>query len=118
MLAEIAIQNFKSIRDQRVRLNQLNLLIGQNGAGKSNFISLFKFLERLAEQQLASYVYGKGGIENFLFGGFGISSFLKVRTDFRIANSVFNTYEFSILSRGKGWVLAKRSICFTKNTNH
>lgn len=37
MLEEVTIENFKSIRAQTVKLNQLNLLIGQNGAGKSNF---------------------------------------------------------------------------------
>ena len=61
MLKNIQIQNFKSIKDQSIDLKNLNVLIGQNGAGKSNFISLFKFLERLVEQQLFSYKWRKQG---------------------------------------------------------
>lgn len=103
MLQEITIQNFKSIRDQRVKLNQLNLLIGQNGAGKSNFISLFFFLEKLSEQQLADYIFKKGGIESFLFGGYQTSSFIKVEMEFRIDDSAANTYQFSIASNGEDY---------------
>ena len=40
-IKSIRIQNFKSIRDSGVELRPINMLIGANGAGKSNFISFF-----------------------------------------------------------------------------
>lgn len=45
MINEIQIENFKSIRELKLPLKQINILIGANGAGKSNFISYFKLLD-------------------------------------------------------------------------
>ncbi len=50
-------------------LKQLNVLIGANGVGKSNFISFFKFLNRLYEQQLQLYIAQNGMADNFLHFG-------------------------------------------------
>lgn len=38
MLTSIRIQNFRSIRDAQVKLGQVNLFIGPNNSGKSNFL--------------------------------------------------------------------------------
>lgn len=39
MIEQVVINNYKSIRDLSLPLNRLNVLIGSNGVGKSNFIS-------------------------------------------------------------------------------
>ncbi len=76
-IKSIRIQNFKSIRDSgEVELRPINVLIGANGAGKSNFISFFKFLNRLYEQQLQLYVNRNGRADNFLYFGRNVSDFL------------------------------------------
>jgi AAA15 family ATPase/GTPase len=46
-LTKIKIQNFKSLKDVEVNLTDLNILIGENASGKSNFISVFSFLKYL-----------------------------------------------------------------------
>lgn len=38
MIREIEIENFKSIRDAKLRLGRFNVLIGENGSGKSNLL--------------------------------------------------------------------------------
>jgi predicted ATPase len=43
-LNRLHLKGFKSIRDQELELRPLNVLIGANGAGKSNLISFFKML--------------------------------------------------------------------------
>ena len=43
----IDISGYKSIYNERIDLKPINLLIGANGSGKSNFISFFDFLNRL-----------------------------------------------------------------------
>ena len=40
-LSRIVIKGFKSIKYCDLELSNLNVLIGSNGAGKSNFISVF-----------------------------------------------------------------------------
>ena len=77
-IKSIHIQNFKSIRDSgEIELRPMNVLIGPNGAGKSNFISFFKFLNRLYEQQLQLYVNRSGRADGFLYFGQKVSDFLK-----------------------------------------
>ena len=51
MIHEIAISNFKSLRDVRVKLSPLTVLIGRSGTGKSNFIDAIRFLKAVLLQQ-------------------------------------------------------------------
>ena len=44
MLQRINIKNFRSLRDVTVDLQQVNLLIGPNNSGKTNFLKVFEFL--------------------------------------------------------------------------
>lgn len=67
-LKNIHIKGYKSILDQVVHLTSMNVLIGQNGAGKTNFISLFRFLRNVIERRLRN-VSLKTGAENLLYYG-------------------------------------------------
>lgn len=69
MITELHIKGYKSIKGQVIPLTSINLLIGGNGVGKSNFISIFSFVRAIYEQNLASYVLQKGGADNLLFFG-------------------------------------------------
>ena len=60
-LETLTIQNFKSIRKQKLQLNMLNVFIGSNGSGKSNLIEVFRFLREIVNQNLAGYTAKKGG---------------------------------------------------------
>jgi predicted ATPase len=44
MIKSIQIENFRSLRDVTLNLQRVNLLIGPNNAGKSNFFKALKFL--------------------------------------------------------------------------
>lgn len=67
---EVRIQGFKSFRDAAVSLQDgVNLLLGANGAGKSNFIGFFRFLNRLIEQELLPFTGDTGGAGIFLHKG-------------------------------------------------
>ncbi|MCV3501690.1 AAA family ATPase, partial [Campylobacter lari] len=56
MLNNITIKGYKSIKDlSEFELKNLNILIGANGAGKSNFISVFKMLNALFNKNLQFY---------------------------------------------------------------
>lgn len=68
-LKEITVEGYKSIKKQTVPIGDMNVLIGQNGAGKSNFISLFKFIKDIIEARLQFVVQKAGGAEQLLFYG-------------------------------------------------
>lgn len=55
-LGKLRVQGFKSFRDMAVELRALNVLIGANGSGKSNFIAVFRLLNNLIEQSLQVHV--------------------------------------------------------------
>ncbi len=65
----IRIKGYKSIKDISMELRPINILIGANGSGKSNFISFFEFLNALQDRRLREYVALRGGGEKFLHKG-------------------------------------------------
>jgi predicted ATPase len=65
----ITVKGFKSIASLRLDLRPINVLIGANGSGKSNFISIFSFLNEIREGRLQDYVRRAGGADQLLHFG-------------------------------------------------
>jgi predicted ATPase len=70
-IKKLTIEGFKSIRTlQDFELRSLNVLIGANGAGKSNFVGFFRLLRELIEQRLEKAVREtEGGADACLYLG-------------------------------------------------
>ena len=69
-LDKLTIKGFKSIRELvDLEMSNLNVIVGANGAGKSNLISFFKMLRALIDGNLNRYVIDSGGAGNLLFNG-------------------------------------------------
>ncbi|MDQ6961022.1 MAG: AAA family ATPase [Mariprofundaceae bacterium] len=68
-LQHIKVEGFKSIQKLDLAMENINILIGANGAGKTNFISLFTFLSHLSQTKLKSFVAREGGAERFFHFG-------------------------------------------------
>jgi predicted ATPase len=69
-LDQISIQGYKSIRGLKgFKLGKLNVLIGANGAGKSNLIDFFRMLRAMAEGGLREFITRSGGGDGFFFNG-------------------------------------------------
>jgi len=94
-LEKITIKNFKSIRDQTLELNSLNVLIGANGSGKSNLIEVFRFLHEAINQNLAGYTAKKGGADNLLHMGRKNSPDMKIKVEFGEGDKS-NAYELKV----------------------
>lgn len=55
-ISHITIRGYKSIKGPiTVEFQKLNILIGSNGSGKSNFISIFKLLQNVLNENLALF---------------------------------------------------------------
>jgi predicted ATPase len=89
MIEQVEITNYKSIRELKLPLNRLNILIGSNGVGKSNFISFFELTKAIYEQRFGSYTLSKGGIDNLLYHGRKGSDFIDGLIDFDNTNAFF-----------------------------
>lgn len=68
-LDRAVIKGYKSIKDLDLKLKPLNVLIGANGSGKSNFISFFKVLNNLVNLNLQNVVAKSGGANSLFYFG-------------------------------------------------
>jgi predicted ATPase len=95
---KITIKGFKSVNSLiDFKPGAINVFIGQNGAGKSNFIGFFKFLSNMLSGtgNLADYTGLNGGASVFLFDGPEVTpqltGYLAMKTD-----SGLNEYKFRL----------------------
>ncbi|MDP2432964.1 MAG: AAA family ATPase [Pseudomonadota bacterium] len=68
-LSRLKLHGYKSIADCDLELRMLNVLIGANGAGKSNFIGFFRLIGKILDQQLQAAVGAGGGPDAMLHFG-------------------------------------------------
>jgi predicted ATPase len=79
----ITIRGFKSIAAiEQLPLRAVNVLIGSNGSGKSNFIGVFAFLHAIREGRLRDYVVEAGGAERILHFGSKLTKEIFIRLSF------------------------------------
>ena len=89
-LRRLRVEGFKSIASLDLELRPLNVLIGANGAGKSNLIEVFRFVREIIEQRLQAYVARQGGAERVLHYG-------RRRTDWIELSFFFGEYKYTVL---------------------
>ena len=101
-LDRIHIKGFKSIQDVDLELGLLNVLIGANGAGKTNLILAFRLLNQIVESNLQLSVATWGGADSLLYFGQKVTDEIVLRLEFgrngyeaRLAASVADTLIFA-----------------------
>lgn len=106
----LTVSGYKSIRElKNFTLNNLNVLIGANGAGKSNFINLFRLLNEMYEQQLQLYVQKQGGPDALLHFGRGTTE--KLHAEFYFGN---NGYKFDVIPTADNRLIFEREVSWFK----
>lgn len=68
-ITQVVLRGYKSIAECDIKLGRLNMLIGANGAGKSNFIGFFRLIRRILNEQLQLAVSEAGGPDALLHFG-------------------------------------------------
>jgi predicted ATPase len=63
MIEKIKVSNFKSFDQLEVELRPLNILVGANAAGKSNFLEIFRFLRDRSKDGIENAVSLQGGMD-------------------------------------------------------
>lgn len=80
----VTVKGFKSIASiEKLPLNPINVLIGANGSGKSNFIEVFSFLHAIREGRLQKYVTRAGGAEQLLHFGSKTTKEIEIKISFK-----------------------------------
>jgi predicted ATPase len=116
-LKRIRLNGFKSIKETEVTLGSLNVLIGANGAGKSNFISFFKLLNEMMAGRLQHHIAVSGRAESVLYFGAKETQQIITRLEFE-AEKGNNTYESRLfLAPGDSFFFAEENLSFNPDGN-
>jgi predicted ATPase len=109
-LDKIEVKGFKSIKEMHIDLGPLNVLIGANGAGKSNFVSLFQIVNHIIQRRLQDYVGRHGGPKSLLHYGPKKTKELFVKLSF--GN---NAYQFSLVPTVENTLIFSNEECHFHN---
>lgn len=97
-LTKITIKGFKSIAfDKPITLDigNINILLGANGAGKSNIISFFKMIGYMMNESLQRFIAQSGTNQKFLYYGSKKTPTLSAEIRFDGKDS-YDIYRFSL----------------------
>lgn len=97
MFKSIHIQGYKSIRSQTVALGRMNVLIGGNGAGKSNFLSVFQLAKAVGEEALDEWVEENGGANRILH--LGRKNTQEIRLEFELSGEGSTEVDFALAEK-------------------
>lgn len=111
----ITLKGFKSIESlENFKLNKLNVLIGANGAGKSNFVDFFRMMRAFADEGFQQFVINSGGGDGFLFLGPKVTNTISSRIEFGA-----NAYEFTLNPTASGTLqIAREQVEYAGNTRY
>ena len=98
-LKKLTINGYKSFSGNEpleATFGDITILIGANGAGKSNFVSFFKMLNMMTTGALQEYIGKQGGPDSLLHYGTKKTTFLGGKFDFCDENNKENAYSFRL----------------------
>ncbi|MGD9824724.1 AAA family ATPase [Desulfobacter sp.] len=99
-LDKLTVKGFKSIKElNEFKLGDLNVIIGANGAGKSNFVQIFRMLMAMTQKNLSRFILERGGADNFLFNGPKITQSINMEFEFASLSDFSkgsNSYKFEL----------------------
>ncbi|MEA1949937.1 MAG: AAA family ATPase [Planctomycetota bacterium] len=85
-LKRIELSGFKSIKQLDLELRSLNVMIGANGAGKSNLVLFFKMLNEMMGQRLQQFIGTSGRAHSLLHYGPKKTPQMQARLVFDVEN--------------------------------
>ncbi len=112
MLKSITLKGFKSIKSMDIELRNLNVLIGANGAGKSNFVSFFKMLNEMMAGRLQQHIGISGRAQSLLHFGPKVTPQMEAKLEFEEDRGI-NTYAMRLFhAAGDTFVFAEETLSF------
>jgi predicted ATPase len=113
-IKNFTIDGFKSIHHMALELRQLNVLIGANGAGKSNLIGFFRLLNFLESGSLQVHIGVQGAANSVLHYGAKITPQLSSTINFE-TDSGYNRYHMRLIhAAGDTLIFADEEIQYSE----
>ncbi len=111
-LQSIEIKGFRSIKEMKLRIEPINVLIGANGAGKSNLIAFFKLINELMGRRLQRHIGATGRATSNLHFGPKVTSQLEAKMEFEVENGT-DSYRMRLFhAAGDSLIFAEETLSF------
>jgi predicted ATPase len=106
-ISKLALTNYKSLQNVEFELSNLNILIGRNGSGKSNLLSLFRLLCDGANGHLTSNIAEQGGLGELRWRGGDERDVIQWKLTFEDLQAVERTiyYVGDLAARGNSFTI-------------
>ncbi len=116
-LTKIEIDNWKSLKTVSIELDDINVLIGQNGTGKSNLVQFFHMLNMMMTGNLQLFVGRSGGANSLLHYGSKTSVFIDSKLTFKTESGT-DTYSFRLMHGAPDTLIFSSENVTFKASNH
>jgi predicted ATPase len=116
-IKRVVLNNYKSIKECSVPLGPLTFLVGQNGAGKSNFLDALRLVSDGLNTSLEHALRERGGINEVRRRSSGHPTHFGIRLEWTLPDGSNGIYVFRVGSQKKGGFEIQREECrvFTSN---
>lgn len=112
-LKRVVLNNYKSIKECSVSLGPLTFLVGQNGAGKSNFLDALRLVSDSLTTSLEHALRDRGGIGEVRRRSSGHPTHFGIRLEWQLDDSESKGwYAFRVGSQKKGGIEIQREECW------
>ncbi len=111
-LKHIEIKGFRSIKEMALELRPLNVLIGANGAGKSNLIAFFKLMNELMGGRLQQHIGATGRATANLHFGPKVTSQMEAKMVFEFQDAT-DIYQMRLFhASGDSLIFAEETLSY------
>ncbi|MFH0879239.1 MAG: AAA family ATPase [Lentisphaerota bacterium] len=110
-LKRVVLNNYKSIKECSVHLGPLTFLVGQNGAGKSNFLDALRLIADGLNTSLEHALRDRGGINEVRRRSSGHPTHFGIRLEWKLSNKTEGLYAFRIGAQKKGGFEVQQEEC-------
>lgn len=110
-IQRVVLRNYKSIGHCDVRLSPLTYLIGQNGAGKSNFLDALHFVRDALAGSLDNAINERGGLNEVRRRSSGHPTHFGIRIEFRLKDGREGLYAFDVGAMASGGYEVQHEKC-------
>jgi predicted ATPase len=110
-LRRVVLNNFMSIARCQLDLQSLNFLVGQNGAGKSNFLDALRFTADALNTSLEHALRERGGIGEVRRRSAGHPTNFGVRLEWSLPSGDHGIYAFRIGAKPQGAFEVQHELC-------
>ena len=111
LISRVVLRHYKSIAQCSVALHPLVFLVGQNGAGKSNFLDALRLVTESLNTSLDHALRDRGGINEVRRRSSGHPTHFGIRLELTLPNGKSAVYAFRVGAKPKGGFEVQREEC-------